>query len=158
MNRNLKRGEDTEQIGVIEWAEWHTSQYPELKLLHHIPNGGKRNAVEAARLKAMGVKAGVPDLFLPVARGGYAGFYIEMKYGKNKPTGKQNEWIAALRQQGYKATVCYSGAEATHELESYLRQQYTTQLISFHYTAEEKARNLVDGYAASAYSGRYNNF
>lgn len=158
MYRNLKHGEDTEQIGVIEWAEWHTSQYPELKLLHHIPNGGKRNAVEAARLKAMGVRAGVPDLCLPAPRGGYAGLYIEMKYGKNKPTDKQNEWIAALRQQGYKVTVCYSGAEATQELESYLRQQYTTQLKAFHYTAGKKAGNLVDGYAASAYSGRYNNF
>lgn len=131
MYGNLKRGEDTEQIGVIEWAEWHTSQYPELKLLHHIPNGGKRNAVEAARLKAMGVKAGVPDLFLPVPRGGYAGLYIEMKYGKNKPTDKQSEWIAALRQQGYKVTVCYSGAEATHELESYLCRPHTTQLVGY---------------------------
>lgn len=158
MYRNLRRGEDTEQVGVIEWAEWHTSQYPELKLLYHIPNGGKRNAVEAARLKAMGVKAGVPDLFLPVPRGGYAGLYIEMKYGKNKPTSKQNEWIAALRQQGYKVTVCYSGTEATQELESYLRQQYTTELRSLHYAMAEIGKNLVDGYAASAYSGRYNNF
>lgn len=131
MYANLKRGEDTEQIGVIEWAEWHTSQYPELKLLHHIPNGGKRNAVEAARLKAMGVKAGVPDLFLPAPCGGYAGLYIEMKYGKNKPTDKQKEWIAALRQQGYKVTVCYSGAEATHELESYLWRPRTTQLVGY---------------------------
>ncbi|MDE5820674.1 MAG: VRR-NUC domain-containing protein [Lachnospiraceae bacterium] len=132
MYGNLKRGEDTEQIGVIEWAEWHTSQYPELKLLHHIPNGGKRNAVEAARFKAMGVKAGVPDLFLPAPYGGYAGLYIEMKYGKNKTTTKQNEWIAALRQQGYKVTVCYSGAEATQELESYLHQQRTVRLTKLY--------------------------
>lgn len=118
---NLKRGEDTEQMDVIEWANWNTNRFPELKLLFHVPNGGKRNAVEAARFKAMGVKAGVPDLCLPVPMNGYAGLYIEMKYGKNKTTDKQKEWIAALRQQGYKVTVCYGAIEATQELESYLQ-------------------------------------
>lgn len=141
MYRNLKRGEDTEQISVIEWADWNTPRYPELKLLHHIPNGGKRNAAEAARFKAMGVKAGVPDLFLPVPRAGYAGMYIEMKFGKNKTTDKQNEWIAALRQQGYQVTVCYSAPEATNELECYLRQPHTTQLNSVY-------RNTKAGQAA----------
>lgn len=170
MYANMKRGEDTEQIGVIEWAQWHTQQYPELKLLHHIPNGGKRNAAEAARFKAMGVKAGVPDLFLPVPRGGYAGFYIEMKYGKNKQTDKQIVWMHALRQQGYKVTVCYSGAEATHELESYLRKPRTMQIDSVHCkpvqqnqnqnpkTEEKEYGNLIDGYQGSTRSGRYNNF
>lgn len=162
MYRNLKRGEDTEQIGVIEWAEWHTPQYPELKLLHHIPNGGKRNATEAARFKAMGVKAGVPDLFLPVPRGGYAGLYIEMKYGRNRTTDRQKEWMHALRQQGYKVEVCYSGAEATQELEKYLRKLHTTQLDSVYSAAEKRKTtaqgNLVDGYAASEMSGRYSNW
>ncbi len=121
MYGNLKRGEDTEQMGVIDWAEWNAGRFPELKLLFHIPNGGKRDAREAARFKAMGVKAGVPDLCLPVPMNGFAGLYIEMKYGKNKPTDHQKEWIKALKEQGYKVTVCYSGAEATQELESYLQ-------------------------------------
>ena len=94
MYGNLKRGEDTEQMGVIDWANWNTGRYPELKLLFHIPNGGKRDAREAARFKAMGEKAGVPDLCLPVPMNGFAGLYIEMKYGKNKPTDHQKEWIA----------------------------------------------------------------
>lgn len=106
MYGNLKRGEDTEQMGVIDWANWNTGRFPELKLLFHVPNGGKRNAAEAARFKAMGVKAGVPDLCLPVARGGYAGLYIEMKYGKNKTTEKQEEWIHSLIEQ---AIVCGTG-------------------------------------------------
>ena len=125
MYGNLKRGEDTEQMGVIDWANWNTNRFPELKLLFHVPNGGKRNAAEAARFKAMGVKAGVPDLCLPVARGGFAGFYIEMKYGKNKPTDNQKEWIAALKTQGYKVDVCWSGEEATRTLEAYLQQSAT---------------------------------
>ena len=122
---NLKRGEDTEQIGVIEWANWNQNRFPELALLHHIPNGGKRNATEAARFKAMGVKAGVPDLFLPAPRGGYAGLYIEMKYGRNKTTQNQVWWLDQLKKQGYKITVCYSGIEATQTLEAYLQQSET---------------------------------
>lgn len=121
MYGNLKRGEDTEQMGVIDWANWNTGRFPELELLFHIPNGGKRDAKEAARFKAMGVKAGVPDLCLPVPMNGFAGLYIEMKYGKNKTTEKQRAWIGALKEQGYKVAVCYGGEEATRELESYLQ-------------------------------------
>lgn len=121
MYGNLKRGEDTEQMGVIDWAEWNAKRFPALKLLHHIPNGGKRNAAEAARFKAMGVKAGVPDLFLPVPMNGYAGLYIEMKYDKNKPTEKQKEWIKALKGNGYKVEVCWSGEAAVKELEAYVQ-------------------------------------
>ncbi len=127
---NMKRGEDSEQIGVIEWANWNTNRFPELKLLFHIPNGGKRSATEAARFKAMGVKAGVPDLCLPVPRGGFAGLYIEMKYGKNKTTDKQNEWIQALKEQGYKVEVCWGGVEATQTLEAYLQQTVTILIDS----------------------------
>ena len=43
MNYYRKRGEDTEQENVISWANWHLREYPELKWLHHIPNGGERN-------------------------------------------------------------------------------------------------------------------
>lgn len=125
MYGNLKRGEDTEQMGVIDWANWNTNRFPELRLLFHVPNGGKRDVKEAARFKAMGVKAGVPDLCLPVARGGYAGLYIEMKYGKNKPTDNQKQWIADLTKQGYKVAVCWSGEEATQTLEAYLQQSKT---------------------------------
>ena len=68
---NLKyalRSEDTEQIAVITWAQWNMQRYPELELLHHVPNGGSRNKAEAVKLKQMGVKAGVPDLHLPVPK------------------------------------------------------------------------------------------
>lgn len=125
MYGNLKRGEDTEQMGVIDWANWNIGRFPELRLLFHVPNGGKRNASEAARFKAMGVKAGVPDLCLPVPRDGFAGLYIEMKYGKNRTTDAQNSWITDLRQQGYKVVICYGGESAVKELESYLKESRT---------------------------------
>ena len=71
--------EDEEQMAVMEWAQLQMGRWPELEWLYHIPNGGKRGKIEAARFKAMGVKAGVPDLCLPVPMGRYHGLYIEMK-------------------------------------------------------------------------------
>lgn len=125
MNYHRKRGEDTEQENVISWANWHLREYPELKWLHHIPNGGKRNAAEAARFKAQGVKAGVSDLFLPAAHGGYFGLYIEMKYGDNKPTRQQAEFMKDMLFAGYKTKVAYSAEEAIDELRKYLQEPET---------------------------------
>ena len=66
-------------------------------------------------------EAGVPDLCLPVARGGYHGLYIEMKAGKNKPTEKQLWWIENLKKQGYAVSVCWGFEAARMELEKYLK-------------------------------------
>ena len=107
----------------MEWAEScvRLKIHPELKLLHAIPNGGSRDIREAKNLKRQGVKAGVPDLCLPVPKGAYHGLYIEMKVGRNKPSAKQNEWLAALGGNGYAVCVCYGAAEARSHIEKYLR-------------------------------------
>ena len=73
---NMKRSETTEQIGLINWARANEEYVPELQLLHHIPNEGIRT--NGPVLKAAGMKAGVPDLSLPVPRRGFHGLYIEM--------------------------------------------------------------------------------
>lgn len=67
-----------------------------------------------------GVKAGVPDLHLPVARGGYHGLYIELKVGSNKPTQLQKKWLSNLNEQGYLAVVCYGWQQAAEQLINYL--------------------------------------
>lgn len=71
--------EEQEQTVVMHWAAMAAGRWPELRMLFHIPNGGKRTKTEAARFRAAGVRSGVPDLFLPCARGGYHGLWIEMK-------------------------------------------------------------------------------
>jgi hypothetical protein len=76
-------------------------RYPELKLLYAVPNGGMRNVIVARKLKAEGVRSGVPDLVLPVPRGTFHGLYIEVKHGDNKPTPEQYAWMKALTEQGY---------------------------------------------------------
>lgn len=98
------------QTCVMEWADGQLALHPELRLLYAIPNGGARNAVTGALLKAEGVKPGVPDLCLPVARGKYHGLYIEMKRATGKPTKAQLEWLAALKAQGYATAIRHDAA------------------------------------------------
>ena len=115
-----KTTEADEQKALMQWAKWQEGRYPELKLLYHCPNGGTRNKLEAANLKRQGVKAGVPDLFLPVPRSPKHGLFIEMKVGRNKCTDNQKKWIRNLLEQGYEVKVCYSCEEAIQVIKKYL--------------------------------------
>lgn len=115
------KSEDTEQINVVQWAEWNTSRYPELKWLHHVPNGGSRNKAEATKFKQMGVKAGVSDLCLPYPKGYYCGLYIEMKYGNNRQQDTQKEFLADMAAAGHYVATCYSAEEAVKVIEEYVK-------------------------------------
>lgn len=57
------RSEDTEQINVVSWASWQMQKYPELKWLHHIPNGGSRNRAEAdgREVRCVRLMSSVPE-------------------------------------------------------------------------------------------------
>ena len=116
--------EAEEQMTVFKWAEYSKKRFPELEYCYHVPNGGSRNILEAIHLKQQGVKAGVPDLCLPVPRCGFHGLYIEMKRRKNARVAEsQKKWIAALRRQGYFAAVCYGADEAIKLIEAYLTRK-----------------------------------
>ena len=121
--------EHEHQVALFQWAKFNEGTYPELALLYANPMGGKRPGRTGARLKAEGVKAGVPDITLPVARGGYHGLYIEMKYGKNRVTQKQDWWLRHLCLQGYRTGVCYSWEEARDVLVAYLRHAPTKKKL-----------------------------
>lgn len=125
---NLKyalKSEDTEQITVIQWANYQVNRYPELKWLHHVPNGGSRNKGEAIKLKQMGVKAGVSDLCLPYPKGIYCGLYIEMKYGNGHYQGSQEEFLKDMAAAGHFVATCYSAGEAIEIIENYLKLNTT---------------------------------
>lgn len=93
-----------------------------MALLYHIPNGGSRGKAEAGRFKAEGVKSGVPDICLPVARGEYHGLYIELKRRQGgRLSVNQRIWIDELIKQRYRAVVCYGWEQAANEIVSYLR-------------------------------------
>ena len=122
MNPNPCPSEEQEQKAVFSWAEWMSNRIPELQLLFHIPNGGLRSKTEAKRMKSAGVKPGVPDLFLPVARAGYHGLFIELKRKKGgRLSEEQKQWIADLEGQGYMAVSAYGCEEACDIIKWYFR-------------------------------------
>lgn len=94
---------------------------PALRWLHAIPNGGYRDPVTAARMKAEGVKSGVADVFLPVARHGMHGLYIEMKKpGKGRSSEEQKEFAAFCIENGFCYRICDTWREAANTVQSYL--------------------------------------
>jgi len=116
--------EEQEQVYVIQWCELMRPELPELELLFHIPNGGLRSKTEAVRFKRIGVKPGVPDLFLPVARGKFHGLFIEMKRKKGgRLSAEQSGWIKKLKDEGYAAYIAQGGEEAVKILGDYLKRQ-----------------------------------
>lgn len=144
--------EGAHQTALFAWAALAKKQYPELAFLYHVPNGdsragdligpdgqpvinkktGKRMKdvrsamITGGRLKAQGVKAGVPDVGLDVARQGKHGLRIEMKkpgLQKTKNGGCSDEqvaWLDHLSKQGYAVFVAYSWTDAKNILIWYL--------------------------------------
>lgn len=114
--------EAQEQTALFEWRDIQAKRIPELALCFAIPNGGSRHPIEALHLKQQGVKPGVPDIMLPVMRGGYGGLFIEMKRRKGgRVSVDQQRMILALRAQGYKVEVCRGWEEARETICEYLR-------------------------------------
>lgn len=115
--------EAEEQTSFFQWLYLKSVKHPELKYAFAIPNGGSRHRLEAKNLKAQGVKSGVPDIFLPLARKGKHGLFIEMKRRKNSHTSpEQKEYLAYLQSQGYEAKVCKGLDDAIALTEDYLKE------------------------------------
>jgi hypothetical protein len=118
--------EHQEQAALIRWAAMSEHQHPELRLLFAIPNGGARSKAAAGKLKAEGVRPGIPDLCLPVPRGGYSALYIELKVPaspgkpKGRETSTQRDMRLALTEAGNHCVVCWGWIEARDAIELYL--------------------------------------
>ena len=119
--------EHSQQTALFMWACSPDNPYVELlKWMHAIPNGGKRSQATAAILKAEGVKRGIGDVFLPLARGDYHGLYLEMKRPR---TSKRQAGTTSDVQDDFKAychanlfgyAVCYTYADAKAMIISYV--------------------------------------
>ena len=104
----------------------------ELNLLFAIPNGGSRgdNAISRQirgnQLKAEGVRAGVPDIFLPVRNRTYNGLFIELKRtdkSKSRVSAEQLMWVSNLEAQGFRVEVCYGANVAKEVIKEYLNDK-----------------------------------
>lgn len=119
----MRHIEDNIQIACVRWF---SLQYPDLAiLLHHSPNGGKRNVREAARFKTMGVRAGFPDLVLLYPSSGFHGLLIELKTQSkgSRQTPNQKAYQEAATKQGYKYVICRSFDDFHREVKDYLPLQ-----------------------------------
>lgn len=123
MARNNSPHESQEQMALFQWVGLSQAKIPELRLLHHIPNGGSRNVVEAHNLRLQGVRKGVPDICLPVPSGQYHGLYIELKRRiGGAVSDEQRGWLDALNRMGYRAVVCKGWESARDEILRYLHE------------------------------------
>mgnify|MGYP001558966537 FL=1 len=120
--KTRKQGELQEQIDVFGWARKNEKEHPELRLLYASANGGKRDIRTATLLKMSGVRAGMPDICLPIncIPETHNALYIEMKHGKNKLSKSQKTIKKLLEGAGNKVVVCYSSEEAINEIKNYL--------------------------------------
>ena len=110
--------EKDEQIALFDWASYRT----DLQLMFHIANEGRRSVQHTQALLRQGMKPGVPDIMLPVARGRYHGLFIEMKRrigGRVSP--EQRAWQKALLEEGYCAVVCKGFEDAKETIDWYMR-------------------------------------
>lgn len=113
--------ERNEQSAFFATLEWLANQEPDVARCYAVPNGQYRpgEAMEP------GLKAGVPDICCPIARGGYFGLYIELKHGDNDVEPAQRQWISALNNAGYLAVTAWEMDGAMNVLQNYLRQPRT---------------------------------
>ncbi len=120
------------QSAVVKWAQIYAKQNPALKLLFAIPNGGARDAVTGAMLKAEGVRPGVPDLFLPQPVEPFHGLFIEVKTLTGKVSPEQREWLLRLNNRGYAAVLCRGFDHTINTLTRYLAGQLTPDDLGTH--------------------------
>lgn len=114
VNNLYRASEDDEQAAVIEFCDLFGID------VIHVPNEGKRSPATAAKLKRLGLRPGVPDLFFPIPSGEYHGLFIEMKVLGGRPTPDQKQWIAKLSAKGYRAVVCVGADAAICEIKNYI--------------------------------------
>lgn len=119
--RKPSHKEEDMQLQCVKWFDY---QYPKLKLhLHHSPNGGKRDEREGARFKAMGTRAGFPDLILLLPNNFYPFMGIELKTDKGSQSERQKEYQKSFEVIGAKYVVVRSLEDFMREINQYLKDE-----------------------------------
>lgn len=120
------KSEHTHQCEYFNWLHFLSGLPPSITdLIYAVPNGGYRRPKEAVRLKAEGVKPGIPDINIDVARRGFHGARIEMKKGDGTLSPEQVRTHSRLRDAGYFVVTCHSAAAAIEETEYYFELSNT---------------------------------
>lgn len=108
------------QQAIVKWARFQACTLPELQLLYAVPNGANVSTPNRIRLVAEGLRKGIPDLHLPIARGEFNSLYIEVKTEKGKLSKDQEEMFNQLELFGNKVVIVRSLFQGIHVLTTYL--------------------------------------
>ena len=115
----ISRSESDEQIGFVSWFE---AQFPGVRIFH-IPNGGHRAMSVAKKMKAEGVRSGVPDLYIPAWK-----IWVEMKRTTGgRLSSDQKDWIEYLSGIGDEVIVANGATDASRQLLQVLRERREAQ-------------------------------
>ena len=121
----IRAGSENEiQAAFFAWCERQSGKHPELRLAFSIPNGTYKGYASSYLHKVTGLKAGVPDVFFPVMRGGKGGFFIEFKSEKGRVRDEQKKWMADLETQGYICRVYRDFEMAAKAVIAYLEDRH----------------------------------
>lgn len=122
MQNNIRKKPKQEEHRIqTAMVDWFRAQYPKMQHnLFAVPNGGRRDAVTGAMLKAEGVLAGVADLILLKSNRHYGALLIETKARKGKQRDSQKEWESKITKDGYKYVIVRSLDDFMREVKSYL--------------------------------------
>lgn len=119
--KKRRKPREIEHKEQVAWFKWFRLQYPNV-LAYAIPNGGHRHPAVAGKLKAEGVTAGVPDIFIADGR---PGMFIEMKSKEGRVSPEQRDIQTRLLDSGYCVAVCYGWDEARLAAIEYLDRNIT---------------------------------
>lgn len=120
-SKTRRKPRDDEHKLQSACVRWYRLQYPKMRHnLFSVPNGGKRDAVTAAKMKEEGALAGVADLILLKSNRFYGALLIEMKTKTGSQSESQKEWEQKIVNDGYKYVVVRSLDEFQREVKQYL--------------------------------------
>lgn len=117
----IKRGSENEiQADYFAEIALHRRKHPQIEMIHAIPNGAHKSKIARVVYSLTGLKSGVPDVFVPSARCGFHGLYIEFKTKIGRLTENQKWFIAKLKAEGYLVATCRTSEEAVSLTLGYL--------------------------------------
>jgi hypothetical protein len=135
MARAIWPSEDQIQSAIVKECRLRGG---DLSLILHIPNEGKRSVIMGSLLKKLGLLPGVADLFLPVARTGWHGLWLELKSHGKKPTSVQAAFLDRMQSEGYATYWCDNVSDAMLTILRYHTGKWPRPNW-VHYGAEVKA-------------------
>lgn len=114
-----QKGEWGIQKAIIEWWDWQHHADKDLLVCHQngsVNYGGFKGKI----MQDMGVRPGIPDLQLLMARGQWIGLFVEVKSDDGTLSKVQKIYHGRLIEQGYCVRTCKSLDECIEIIKNYL--------------------------------------